>query len=156
MDIINKILKKVFNRILVGLAGIVFIIAFIIFSESLELPTEFYINWIGNNFVISILLFGALLILVLWLLGVHLNCKYNKYLKNLSPEERKREKENCKMANEIVKYICEKYGDDHNLELVDVVDKKDKYNMIYREPKNPQKIKVSFNRKSKAVEESLY
>ncbi len=151
----NKILKEILNRILGGLAGLTFFILLIILSESLGLPTEFYINWMVNNFIISTLLFGVFLILVLWLLGSHLNYKYNKYLKNLSPEERKREKENCKMADKIIKYIHKKYGDDHDFELVDVTDKKDKYNMIYKKPKNPQKIKVSFNRKSKTIEESL-
>ena len=155
MNIINKALKEFLNRVLVALVGLIFVIVLIIFSEFLELPTEFYINCIENNFVVSISLFGAFLILVLWLLGIRLNHKYNKYLKSLSPKERKRERENYKIVNEIIKYVCEKYGNNHNLELVDVVDEKDKYNMIYRKPKNPQKIKVSFNKRSKTIEENL-
>ncbi len=155
MHIINKALKEFLNRALVALIGLIFVIVLIIFSEFLELPTEFYINWIENNFVVSISLFGTFLILVLWLLGIRLNHKYNKYLKSLSPKERKRERENYKIVNEIIKYICEKYGNNHNLELVNVVDEKDKYNMIYRKPKNPQKIKVSFNKRSKTIEENL-
>lgn len=152
----NKVPKEILNRMLLASAGLIFTIVLVIFSESLGLPTEFYINCIKNNFIISILLFGAFLVSVLWLLGIHLNYNYNKYLKGLSPEKRKREKENYKIASAIIKYTCEKYGNNHNLEIVNVTDEKDSYSMIYRKPKSPQKIKISFNRKSKMIEESLH
>ena len=142
------------ERIFVGLIGLVFFVAFIVLAESLGLPVEFYVNWMGDNFKILILLFSAFLILIIGLLGAHLNYRYNRWLKNLSPEERRIEKENCEMADEIIKYVHKKYGDDHNLELVNVVNKKNEYSMIYKKSKNPQKIKISFNRKSKTIEES--
>ena len=154
MDIINKTSKKILNRASVALAGLIFIIVLIIFSESLGLPTELYINWIENDSVILILLFGTLSILILWLLGIHLNYRYNKYLKSLSPKERKREEENYRIADEIIKYICNKYGNNYDLELINVIDKEDKYIMIYKKPKKPQKIKISFDKKNKTIEES--
>ena len=95
-----NIIKEILIRIAVGLTGLIFFIAIAVIMESLGLPVEFYVDWIGDNFTISVLLFCAFLILILGILGTHLNYKYGKWLKSLSPEERRREKENCEIANE--------------------------------------------------------
>ncbi len=136
-----------FHLAILGISIVVSIILFI--------KLEHCISWIEIPMVMLVPLSVMVgMLLFIWIICAYYNFQYSRWVKDLPLKERKREKENYKISEKITDYMCKKYGNNHSFEAVDVNDEKNKYSIIYKKQNNPQKIKVSFDKRSSEIKES--